>query len=215
MLNKLSAKVIWIINAVLVLAGVGLIIWTANSTGTLTTVLLVFTGIDFFVLTMMIQVASFKTFKFKPKKVNYPTKDYNCDENLFDVIRGASFKERKLSYGSSFLKIDGKKAYKVVLVDNDEAYYAPSESDNYESDKRLDKCTSFVAFEIFLNPCDTTFTKLPDYSIQGENVYYTAFGKKDDKFTCFNFIEPNEKYGESYKYLLNLLKFIEVKNEEE
>jgi hypothetical protein len=168
-------------------------------------------------MTIAVQYASFKTFKYKPKKIEYPTITYECDlENIELNLKKIGFKERNVPYGLSYLKIKNKVAYKVVLVKDEDKYFNQEEQEqqNTPVNKELEKCTKFIGFEIFMTISDDKLYRLPDFSIQGKNIYYTAYYVNENELICLNYLEPNEDYKEAYNNLINDLNLIKKKEEE-
>ena len=156
--------------------------------------------------------------KYKPKSIIYPTINYECDINhLEEKLRKNGYKERNVPYGLSYLKIKNKIAYKVVLVKEEDKYFN-QEEDNQEVpvNKELEKCIKFIGFEIFLNISEQNLYRLPDFSIQGKNVYYTAYyASSNHQLNCLNYLEPNEDYNEAYNNIINdlNLKIVEENKE--
>ena len=98
-----------------------------------------------------------------------------------DKLHELKFELRERNYGKSYLKIENRSAYKVVLVTDPVGYFNHDEDDeNTEPNKKLDNCLTFTAVEIFINSNDELREKLPDFTIQVEKVYYTALEKIDD-----------------------------------
>lgn len=185
--------------------------------GALLTFVIVLLVITFIYMTVAVQYAGAKTFKYKPKKIEYPTISYECDLNDIETtLKKSGFKERKVPYGLSYLKIKNKIAYKVVLVKEEDKYFNQEEiNEEVSVNKELEKCEKFIGFEMFLNISQENLYRLPDFSIQGKNIYYTAYYiSNDNELTCLNYIEANESYKEAYNNLINDLKFKQIKKEE-
>ena len=184
--------------------------------GALLTFMIVLLVITFIYMTVAVQYAGAKTFKYKPKAIIYPTINYECEvNNLEEILKKCGFKERKAPYGLSYLKIKNKIAYKVVLVKEEDKYFN-QEEDNQEVpvNKELEKCTKFIGFEIFINISEQNLYRLPDFSIQGKNVYYTAYyASSENELSCLNYLKPNEDYNEAYNNLITDLKLKEIKEE--
>ena len=184
--------------------------------GALLTLCIVVLIISFIYMTVAVQYAGHKTFKYKPKKIIYPTIKYECDVlNLEQILKSSGFKERKVPYGLSYLKIKNKTAHKVVLVKDEEKYFN-QEEDNEQGtpNKELEKCTKFIGFEIFLKISEDKLYRLPDFSIQGKNIYYTAYYvTEENELLCLNYVEANEGFKEAYTNLVNDLKMNEIKEE--
>ena len=73
MFNKIKTKYLWISIAICFLAAIGLIIGVTQLEAPWTTVVIVLLAIIFIYMTVAIQIASTRSFRYKPKKVNYQT----------------------------------------------------------------------------------------------------------------------------------------------
>ena len=209
-MNKIKAKTLWFIILASFILAIGLIVGCAYTDGALNTFLIVLLVINFIFITIAIQAATLKTFKYKGKSIKYPTKDYFCDIDLYKKLKELKFDERKVSYGQSFLLIDGKQAYKVVLVNDMDAYLDNSAIDNKgDGNKKLNQCNRFLGVEIFYDTNEEDLKRLPDYSIQAANIYYTALSKIENGYRCHNFLEPMDNHKEALVKLLEMLEFKE------
>lgn len=215
-MKNIKARTLWIIVAIELLVGVGLIFACIYTSDAINKVMIVLMTISFVLLTFTIQFATMKSFRYKPKKNNYIKKEYINDNDLFDKLKELKFDLRERSYGKSYLKIENRSAYKVVLVSDADGYFNHEENDNEtneEVNKKLDKCLTFTAVEIFLNSNDIVKEKITDFTIQVEKIYYTALEKIDDnKYLCHNYEAPNEKHKDDLNYLYEMLGFKEVEN---
>lgn len=217
-MRKLSKKTIWILVGVLFLLAILLIILCTFAEGNWPKVLMVLLAIDFIALTILVQWASFQTFRFKAKPINYPTKDYiGSFEALEGNLKNTGFKERKEAYGKSYLKIEGAIAYKCSLILDVEKYFNPEEQPASQPNKDLEKCSKFIGLEIFHHIDEANLAKLPDFSIQGNNLFYTALlYQENDLFKCLNYVEPNGGFKEGFNKLIEglaLKEYIEEKEE--
>ncbi|MDE6047078.1 MAG: hypothetical protein K2F56_00460 [Anaeroplasmataceae bacterium] len=201
-MRNIKARYIWISVAVSFLIAVGLIIGVTQTKGAWTQVFIVLIAIVFIYMTIAIQMASAKSFRYKPKPKNYPTKTYlypteDMDENL----KKKGYKPRVTPYGISYLKVSDTNAFKIVLVRNCEKYFNQEEEQNNTSspNKSLEKCKKFIGFEIFYDYDEDTLRKLPDFNLQGNNVYYSGLYIEDNKIICPNYIEPTEDFSELYE----------------
>lgn len=208
-MKKLKTRTIWFITIGLFIFTIGLVIACPFTRDALNTVVVVGIVVCFIALTFLVQYASFRTFQYK-HKVKYPEKEYLFDGDLAKLLKEKNFKARKTNYGESYLLIANKVAYKVVLVNDIEKYFEPIEERNTPKNKELDKCESFIAFEIFYEMNDDLKRKIVEFSIQGEKVYYTAFSKTDSGFYCYNYLKPEGIHEADYNELLNLLEFKET-----
>ena len=216
-MKEIKLKYVWLSIALAFVLSCVFIYLCSITEGALLTFIIVLLVITFIYMTVAVQYAGAKTFKYKPKKIIYPIINYECDvENLEDQLRKCGFKERKAPYGLSYLKIKNKIAYKVVLVKEEDKYFnQEEETQDVPVNKELEKCTKFMGFEIFINISEGNLYRLPDFSIQGKNVYYTAYYvSNENELTCLNYVEANEDYKEAYNNLIKDLNFKEIKMEE-
>ena len=217
-LKNVKARYLWIATGIVFLITVGLIVLLITVKDINTTVVTVCMIIGFVLMTFLVQAASFKSFRYKPKSEPSNPKRYILNKDLLEVLRKNKYKERKRSYGVSFLKIARPNAYKVTLVTDPEAYFNPDDSDNSEGDKELDKCDRMIGFEIFLNYREEDIARFRDYSIQGQNIYYTSFYKENEDsnvFICANYIEPLENHKKNFEFLMEELGLEEIVLEKE
>ncbi|MBE6136862.1 MAG: hypothetical protein E7176_00500 [Erysipelotrichaceae bacterium] len=214
-MKKLSKKATWIIVAALFVLAILLIIACTFAQGNWPKVLMVILGIDFIALTLLIQRASILTFRYKPK-TNYITKDYTGEfDSIPASLKKCGFTERKEAYGKSFLWIEGTIAYKCNLVLDIEKYFNQQveEETNTKPNKALEKCDRFIGFEVFKEIDEDNLVKLPDFSLQGTNIYYTALlYQEDNLFKCLNYLEPDEKFVDAFNRLLSCLNLEEKKD---
>lgn len=203
MLMRIKTRYLWISIAVCFLIAVGLIIGVTFLEKPWTTVVIVILAIIFIYMTIAIQVASTKTFRYKPKKINYPTIEYELQSNdISDIIKTKGYKKRVVPYGLSYIKTKGENAYKIVLINNSEKYFESNDESNIEGDKSLDKCKKFIGFEIFLDYNEEVISKLVDFNLQGNNIYYGGFYLVENKLICPNYVEPSEGFSKLYSSLL-------------
>lgn len=212
-MKKLSKKTLWICVAIALVIAIILIYLCSQVKGDWTNLIIVLLTIDFIFLTIVIQIASFKSFTYKMKMKDYNQKDYNGNYEEFEqLLLQKGYKKRVVPYGFSFLKIKNKVAYKAVLV-NDFVKYFNEESGETTStpNKELEKCDRFVAVEIFKEIDEQNLIKLTDYTLQGKNVYYTALlNQGENTLKCLNYIEPNEYFKEPLSNLYNDLNVVEI-----
>lgn len=213
-MRNIKARYLWISVGICFLIAAGLIVGVTFTHGAWTQVCIVLIAVVFIYMTIAIQMASVKTFKYKPKPKNYLTKSYlyptlDMDENLKKI----GYKPRVTPYGISYLKVDKTNAYKIVLVRNCEKYFNQEEQNDTSSpNKSLEKCKKFIGFEIFYDYDEDTLRKLPDFNLQGSNVYYSGLYIEDNKITCPNYIEPTEDFSELYEVIKSdlMLKDVEI-----
>ena len=203
MLMRIKTRYLWISIAVCFLMAVGLIIGITFLEKPWTTVVIVILAIIFIYMTLAIQVASTKTFRYKPKKVDYPTKEFELKQNdINEIIKSKGYKKRTVPYGLSYIKVIKDSAYKIVLINDSKKYFEPNDESKIEGDKSLDKCKRFIGFEIFLDYNEEVISKLVDFNIQGNNIYYGGFYLNENKLICPNYVEPSEIFNDLYYTLL-------------
>ncbi len=218
-MRNIKARTLWILAVVELLLSVGLIFACIYTKDILNKVMIITMTVMFVLLTITIQAASFKSFRYRPKK-NYIVKKYVNSNDLYGKLVDLNFDLRERAYGKSYIKIEGKSAYKVVLISDPNGYFHhEDEPESNQDDKlgeKLDKCNTFTAIEIFLNTNSEVKEKISDFTIQVEKIYYTAFEKADDDtFICYNYEKPNDKHKDDYNHLLDILGFSEKIEEKE
>lgn len=208
-MNKIKTRTIWIIFIIELLACVGLLFGAIYSDDTLNKILIVLIGVDFILITFTIQAATYKSFRIKAERKFYKEKIFINENDLYDIINENGFEDRNRIYGKSYLKIVNDNAYKVTIITDPEGYFSDTdESDNSSVRKKLDKCKRFMGVEIFLNSNEQLLSRIKDFSLQGEKVYYTALLKiEDNLYKCFNYEEPSDNHKANYDYLFDLLGF--------
>ena len=211
-MKNIKARYLWIMVLVLLLVAVGLIIWIVNAPNGMNNVLTVILVVLFIIITFLVQYATFRSYNAKNKnKIKYDTKEYERTTDLKEALENAKFKKKDRHYGDSYIKIDGKVAYKVVLINDINAYYDHEDDQNYEADKRLDSCNLMIGLEIFNEVTEDAISRIPDYSFEIERVYYTALVAKDDnKYVCLNYIKPSDNHKEYVDNLLTTLGLKEI-----
>jgi len=206
MLN-FKARTYWLISLILFILTIGFVILCIYSPTGSNTVFIVLMTIDLILMTFAIQIAIQKSIKYKPKPITYIEKKYESSIDFDEALKENGFELRNRHIGRSYIKIENKNAYKVVIINDSDKYF-----DNVEEEKdeklasKLDNCNSFTGLEIFINPNDEIKEKIVDFSIQGGRVYYTAIMKNNtDEYICKNYIEPVDKQALNYNKLLNIL----------
>ena len=217
-MRKIKARTLWLMVLVELLVSVGLIFACIYTKDVLNKVMIVLMVIVFVLMTFTIQAATMKSFRYRPKK-NYILKEYTNDFDLYDKLDELKYELRERAYGKSYIKIEGKSAFKVVLVSDPSGYFNADNNDQEETNdklsEKLDKCNTFTAIEIFLNSNNEIKEKIVDFTIQVDKIYYTALIKENDKYVCYNYEKPNEKHEADFNHLLEMLGFNEVKEENE
>ena len=203
MFNKIKTKYLWLSIAVCFLASVGLIIGVTFLDAPWNTVVIVILAVIFIYMTIAFQIVSTRTFKYKPRKINYETKEFELDNSDIELIlKSKGYKKRTVPYGLSYIKVVGTTAYKIVLIKDSCKYFEPNDESNLPAEKALEKCKKFIGFEVFINYDEEALSKLVDFNIQGENIYYGGFYLEDDVLKCPNYVEPNENFKELYNTLI-------------
>ncbi len=155
-----------------------------------------------------------KVIKFKPKKENFPTKEYKyiAELDIVSSLKNDNFTFRKNSFGYVAVKIEGKTCYKVTIVDNVKEYLNPDKDKNDNTaTKGLERCNEFIGFEIFTNNEDNIFDKAPNLSFTGDKVLYESFILDSEKNILIeaNAIDP-KMHSYSKNVLMNKLHFEEI-----
>lgn len=210
-MQKINVKLLWIIVLIAFIVGCGLVFGVTFTRGVWTTVVIVLLAIDFIFMTIAIQIASSRTFKYKPKAIKYLTKSYVINKEAIDKnLKAAGYKLRNANYGQNYLKVDGEEAFKVVVIRSVENYFNQENNNttNNSGNKELGKCKRFIGIEIFLDYDEETLTKLVDFNIMGEKIYYAGlfYDKEDNKLICPNYIEPDEVFKPLLDVINNDLK---------
>lgn len=210
-MRNLSKKITLILIFVFLILGILFIYLTTKVDENLSKVFLVITIIDFILLTFSIQSLGFKSFK--PKKINYPQKDYKSQfeyNQLDNVLIKNGFQRDERIYGNSYLYINDKTAIKVTLIDDFNSYFNNENNRDNGANKSLEKCNKFVGLEIFKEVDEVNLDKIPLFTIQGKNVYFTALLYQDNKlFKCLNYELPQEDFIDAYNKVFEILKMDE------
>ncbi len=217
-MKRMSKTILWISIGIALALAIGLIILCTRTDGNWTKIVIVLCAIDFIYLTMAVQIAAYRTFRYNPKKIKYPTKEFKGEyETLAEVLRKNGFRQRKTDYGNSFIKVEDTTALKCVLIDDPGVFFTPKEEEvkDEKGSEDLKKCKVFVGIEIFSMIDEENRIKLPDFSFQGKNIYYTALLKEEDHLVCLNYLEPDEAFQQGYHRLLDILGLEEVSQEKQ
>ncbi len=196
-MNKIKARYLWISVGISFLIACGLIFAVTQTHGAWTTVVIVLLAIDFIYTTIAIQIASMKSFRYKAKPKHYTQQVFLFEkENIDDRLKQNGYQPRVVPYGISYLKVVVPYAYKIVIVRNTEKYFHHEEEQKEQAapNKKLEKCSHFIGCEIFLDPNEEAITKLPDFNIQGEKVYYGGYYVSENQLICPNYIEPENEF---------------------
>lgn len=202
-MRNIKARYIWISVAVSFVIAIGLILGLTQMDGVWQNVGITLLAITFIYMTIAIQIASTKTFRYKAKNVKYPTIDYRLkDKELEELLKKKGYKPRVTPFGAIYLKISGTYAYRVCLIRDFEKYFNQEENQQEgPANRALEKCKKFMGFEIFYSYDEDVLRKLPDFSLQGNNIYYSGFYLEDSILKCLNYVEPNEAFAKMYQQL--------------
>ncbi|MDE7100639.1 MAG: hypothetical protein K2O05_02160 [Anaeroplasmataceae bacterium] len=210
-MKNLKVRYIWISVAISFVLGGLLIFLVTQTKGNWTTFVIVLIAIDFIYMTLAIQLASSKSFRYKAKPRKYPTKTLKLSSmDLDELLKSNGYQPRVTPYGISYLKVTPPHAYKVVLIKNCEKYFNHEEEQSQgSSNKKLEKCLKFIGCEIFLTTNEEVLKKLPDFNLQGEKIYYCGYYLEDGKLICPNYLEPENEFDGLYQQVVEDLKLQE------
>ena len=206
MFLNFRARTYWLISLVLFLLAIGFVLLCIYSPGESNTIFIVLMTIDLILMTFAIQIAIQKSIKYRPKPEVFEGKRYQKTIDFDEALKLHGFTLRNRHIGRSYIKIEGKKAFKVVIINDSSTYF-----DNVEEPKdeqlshRLDQCNRFTGLEIFINHDEKLNERVIDFSFQTDKVYYTALVRENDEYICKNYIEPSDKHKDNYNKLLNIL----------
>ena len=202
-MRKIKVRYLWISVAISFVVAIGLILGVTQTSGNWTTFMIVLIAADFIYMTVAIQVASTRTFRYKAKPRKYPTIQYNISSvDLDSILKKKGYKSRNTQFGSIYLKVSGINAYRVSLIKDYDKYFNQEETqENIPVNKDLEKCKKFIGFEIFYTYDDDTLVKMPDFCIQGDYIYYSGFYINEGLLSCPNYIKPSEEFIPLYEQL--------------
>jgi hypothetical protein len=144
-MRNIKLKYVWLSIVLAFVLSCVFIYLCSITEGALLTFIIVLLVITFIYMTVAVQYASFKTFKYKPKKIIYPTIKYEGDlENIEATLKKNGFKERIVPYGLSYLKIKNRVAYKVVLVKEEDKYF--NQEDQEQQNTPVNRETEMLLF---------------------------------------------------------------------
>ena len=210
-MGKIKVKYLWIGIAILFVVGCALVFGVTQTEGFWTDVVIVLIAADFINMTIAIQVATSRTFKFKAKPIDYDKKEYEFSKGIEVTLKKLGYRQKEAVYGHNYLKVMWEVAYKIVFVKDFEKYFNQEETPSKSSNKELEKCKKFIGVELFLKYDEDTLNKLPDFCLQGENVYYAGFYFDSEKnvLVCPNYIEPSDNFKEHLNVIHKDLNMIE------
>lgn len=212
-MSKLKKWQLWLIFVITLLLATSIIIWSLYdpNSKTVTTILLV---IVFLIMTFSLQMAIMSTFKFKPKKKKLVSKVYNVNlEDIISNLEKDGFTKRNIRFGYSYTKVINETALKVTFVNNIDEYMSKTEDSNKQGFPGMKKCTKFIGFEIFLDKNDKILEQIPDYSFQGNKLYYEGFILENNELIEPNIIEIEDSHKEYVLKLKDLIGAKDVDNE--
>lgn len=162
-----------------------------------------------FVFSMNATIARFATFKMKPPK--FPKAYYKLPTiaTLESRLVRAGFTKTNRQFGIGFIKIEGKTAYKLLIVENADIYFAPDkQKESQKATKGIEKCNELVGFEIFYDITEEVLRRIPDFSFKGDRVLYEGFyaDKEKDLLVEANKIEV-DNHIDAYNRLMAILEF--------
>lgn len=211
-MKKIKLRYIWLIIVILIALAFLIVYGCTQTSGNLNTFMIVLLAIDFLVLTGLVQYAGMRSFRYNPKK-HYKTLTVKTDvNNIRNNLKKLKYDEKKFLYGYNYLIIDGENALKVTIINDSKEYFEPTDKTESKPRHELDKCKRFIDFEIFLDLNDEYKDRLSDFSLQGKNIYFTAFSynKDEDILKCDNYVKPDSEFEPAYQKLFNDLGFKKV-----
>lgn len=212
--KSIKTRYLWMIFVLSLVAGVFLILWVQKSgSNTLPLILMV---IDFVIMTMAINTAIARTFRYKPRPKKFVVKKYTGlnSKELDSKLLSLGFNRKSVRFGHGYIKIIGDTAYKIVAIDDCDKYFTTA--DNIAKDAQeekptpgIDKCTKFIGFEIFFKTNEEVKSKIVDFSFQGKNIYYNGiyFDAEEQIFVEANHVKPKDVYLEGYEKMLEMIEF--------
>ncbi|MGL4949147.1 MAG: hypothetical protein ACRC5M_02105 [Anaeroplasmataceae bacterium] len=214
-LMTMKKRYLWIMFGFLLVGSIVAVIFSGGGWGGL-----IVSVILFLLTTFVFQIVLSRTIKFKSKDKEKPVeKKYEFNDLDYDtILLENKFTKNEFSFGASYMKISGTKAFKVVLIYDNDAYFTPNENDsNKTPTKGLDKCKVLFGIEIFMLPNAEVLKKIKDYSFQGSKVYYQALYHDIDTSTIVepNYLEPTQNHVESYDEIHNILQLENDLNNQE
>ena len=148
--------------------------------------------------------------KFKKKK--YKPKYFYLEslKSIDEALKKCDAKITKFDFGTSYLYIRNKVAYKIVIINSPDIYFnnKVEEQKNVKANKQLESCEKFIGFEIFDSQNEEVIDKTSLYTFQSEKFYYAGFYylKDDNILVQTNFEQPNDNNHENYEFMINLLR---------
>ncbi|UKI50603.1 MAG: hypothetical protein L6U99_04310 [Clostridium sp.] len=147
--------------------GVLLVLWTSRSEkNTLPMALMV---LDFVIMTMAINSAIARTFRYKAKPRKCTVNKYEglTSNELDKKLVSLGFNRKGVRFGHGYIKIEGKTAYKVVVIDDYSKYFTNNDTIANETKKmknqqrELINAINLLALKFFYTVDDSTKEKNP------------------------------------------------------
>lgn len=219
--KQIKTRYLWLTFVVTLALGVLLILWSTRAENN--TFPLILMVIDFIIMTMCINTAISRTFRYKPKKRKYLVKKYQgpTSKELDSSLVKQGFIRKGVRFGHGYMKIEGTTAYKIVAIDEPDKYFVSADTIASETKEEtatpgLEDCTKFIGFEIFFTATETVKEKITDFAFQGKNIYYDGlyFDNDENLFIEANHVKPNDEYQKEYERMLEFIGFTEEIKEE-
>lgn len=203
-MRKLKRWHLWLIVAITL--GIAIALICINLYVVQNTAFIVLIVIDFIIMTFALNSAISLSFRYKPKPKKYPNKAFNFDpDKVLDNLTKQGFKEKKVRYGNIYMKVKGEVAFKVTVITSASDYLAidndanMNKASNSKPNNSLKNCKRFIGSEIFLDyadPDNRILKSIPDFSFQGNNIFYEAyyFDKETNVLHEPNVINPSEEF---------------------
>ncbi len=210
-LKKISVKLILLLLLIDLLIG-SLFVYFYLTQIIPSNLVMIFTGIPcLFIMSMLLNELSIrlvdKRFKRKVKpKVFYLESLKFLDSSMKKV----NVEIKSLKYGISYLYIRNKVAYKILVVNDVDAYFNSLEDTSekkLEKNSKLEQCEKFLAFEIFETNDEEFIKKIELYNFQTEKVYYGGFYyvAESRALVQAQFEAPFEAHHDNYEFIINLI----------
>ena len=103
-MGKIKVKYLWIGIAILFVVGCALVFGVTQTEGFWTDVVIVLIAADFIIMTIAIQVATSRTFKFKAKPIDYDKKEYEFSKGIEVTLKKLGYRQKEAVYGHNYLK---------------------------------------------------------------------------------------------------------------
>lgn len=205
MFSKIKARYLWILFAIMVCLCVLVVyLCTKIDNKKVTMVLLI---IIFLLTSFVFQSAITKSMVYKSKKKLYKpcAVEFAGEETAKSNLTNLKFSKQEFSYGTTFTKIEGRVAYKVLFVKNIENYYNPTEEDKKKpSTKNIDNCLKMINIEIFFNTNDTLMQSIGEFSIQTDKVLFKAY-YFDNNLIDPNYTEITDNFIDEFNKFIDIL----------